>query len=178
MFAQAQLDHTYAFSLYADHYQFYLGDSELDGDTGAPEFWSQEAFKRRLAVGHGIIGIGTELYGSVPVVLEVHDKAPSQDLGDWDHVAEASLLVPSGRIAIDGCLNFVPRALPYVTYRSPQIEVAPGIYRVRVYYGNLDSVRFEDADDGGEEVSDEHYTVVLWPAAYAEPATLRFKRAE
>ena len=78
MFAQAQLDHTYAFSLYADHYQFYLGDSEMDGDTGAPEFWSQEAFKRRLAVGHGIIGIGTELYGSVPVVSAQDPHRPAR----------------------------------------------------------------------------------------------------
>jgi len=42
----------FTFSLYADHFQFYLGDSELDGDTSAPDFWSDAAFERRLAVAH------------------------------------------------------------------------------------------------------------------------------
>lgn len=177
MYARMMQERIFAFSLYADHYQFYIGDSETGGDVTAPDFWCDEAFDRRLAVGEGIIGVGTEVYGTVPVVVEVHDCAPDDDLAGWDHVVEASLHVPSGQIAIDGCLNYVPRDLPHIGYRSPLIEVMPGRYRVRVYFGGLESVRVEETQYGEEEVSDEHYRVVLWPAAYAEPAILRYKEA-
>lgn len=161
---------TFAFSLYADHFQFYLGDSELDGDTSASDFWSDAAFERRLAVGHGILAVETELYGTVPVALEVREGPPLDDPAVWDHVAEAGLDLPSGYLAIDGCLDYMPHDLPRIGYRSPLIEVAPGAYRVRVHYGGLGTQRFGETPFGGQELSDEQYRVVLWPAPYAAPA--------
>ena len=133
-------------SLYADYHQFYLGDSTFDGDTGAAEFWSPEAFARMLAVAPpGLLGVGTARYDWVPVVVDQLATAPSDDdLDAWDHIVEASLEVPSGRVAIDGCMS-------YRSAESPHIEVAPGTYRVRVYYGGLDT---HDED---------HYRIVLWP---------------
>lgn len=175
MYAAQMLEWTFAFSLYADHYQFYIGDSWSEADTAAPEFWSDDAFARRLAVGDGLLAVGTEVYGTVPVVVELFDCAPIDDLRGWDHVVEASLDVPSGLIAIDGCLNYVPKDLPHIGYRSPVLEVAPGVYRARIYYGNLGSLRVEQTHYGEEEVSDEHYRVVLWPAPPADPAILRYK---
>lgn len=174
MYAAHMLERTFAFSLYADHYQFYVGDSESDADTSAPDFWSDDAFERRLAVGAGLLAVGTEVYGTVPVEVELLDFAQVADLRGWDHVVEASLHVPSGLIAIDGCLNYVPRDLPHIGYRSPVLEVAPGRYRARIYYGNLGSLRVEQTHYGEEEVSDEHYRIVLWPAPHADPAILRY----
>jgi hypothetical protein len=175
MYAAHMLERTFAFSLYADHYQFYVGDSASEADTGGPDFWSDDAFDRRLAVGDGLLAVGTEVYGTVPVVVELFDQAPLEDLRAWDHVVEASLDVPSGLIAIDGCLNYMPKDVPHIGYRSPVLEVTPGIYRARVYYGNLGSLRVEETYYGEEEVSDEHYRLVLWPAPHAEPSILRYR---
>lgn len=173
MYAHQMQEQVLAFSLYADHYQFYIGDVASDADTSSPDFWCDEAFARRLAVGPGLIAVGTEVYGTVPVSLEVRSRAPGAHLEPWDHVVETSLSVPSGQIAIDGCLNYVPKDLPHIGYRSPLIEVRPGIYRVRIYFGNLASVHVEETHYGEEEVSDEHYRVVLWPASSGKPAVLR-----
>jgi len=42
------------------------------------------------------------------------------------------LVVPSGRIIIAGCTDYLPDAA--------RITVQPGTYKVRIYYGALDSV--------------------------------------
>jgi hypothetical protein len=60
-------------------------------------------------------------------------------------VNECTLDVQSGRIVIAGCTDYFPTAA--------RIEVSPGSYRARLYYGNLDAL------------SDDHYKVVLWLAA-------------
>ncbi len=132
--------------LYAGYHQFYLGDSAFDGDPGALDFWSPEAYERMLAVAPpGLLGVGTARYDRVPVVVDLQAAAPSDDdLDAWDHVVEASLEVPSGRVAIDGCLSYRPA-------ESPHIEVVPGTYRARVYYGGLDTF------------DEDRYRIVLWP---------------
>ena len=163
---------TYTFEVYADHSQFYVGDSAFDGDTAADTFWNDEAFARRLAIAPpSLIGVSTDLYGTVPVMIEVRQTAPGDDTAGWDHVVEASLELPSGRLAIDGCLDYRPEASRYAMAEhetSPHISVSPGSYRVRVYYGNLDSIHEVTTPDGVAEVSDEHYRLVLWPALYGE----------
>lgn len=143
----------YEFRLYADYRQFYIGDSQSQADMSVTEFWSPWALENRLPVGPGIVGVGTASYDYVDVVVDITDKAPDDDFGGWDHVAEASLEVPSGGIAIDGCTSYRPEEV--------RIRVTPGTYRVRVYCGGL-------AYEG-----DDHYRLVLWPQAYAEPKVLK-----
>ena len=63
---------------------------------------------------------------------------------------ECTLDVQSGRIVIAGCTDYFPDAV--------RIEVFPGSYRARLYYGNLDAL----SDDGLD--GDDHYKVVLWRA--------------
>ena len=85
---------------------------------------------------------------TVPVVVEVHDSEPSHDLAEWDHVTECSIDVPSGRLAILGCTDYLPDAA--------RIQIPAGCYRVRVLHGGLGTL----SEDGLE--GDDHYKVVLW----------------
>jgi hypothetical protein len=157
----------YSFSLYAEYSQFYLGDSRFDGDTAAEDFWSKESFGRRLAIcPPSLLGIATNRYDYVRVTLEVSKGPPDrgEDLRVWDHVVEASLEVPSGRVAIDGCLSYQPESSPLRRADdtvSPHVSVWPGSYRVRIYSGGL----------GTDE--EERYRIVMWPAPLDEPVVLR-----
>lgn len=99
---------------------------------------------------------------NVPVVVEITDSEPDANLSAWDHVNECSLDVPSGRIVIAGCTDYFPDAA--------RIELAPGSYRARLYYGSLDSLS-EDGLDG-----DDNYKVVLWPAAPGPVQVLKADR--
>ena len=140
---------TFEYKLFADYYQFYLQGESADGNLG--NSWTPEAVDRLLAVAPGTIGVGTVRNVTVPVAVEITDEEPDDDLSKWDQVAECSLEIPSGRIVVAGCTDYFPDAA--------RIEVIPGIYRARVYCGNLNSL----GDDGLE--GDDHYKLVLWSAA-------------
>jgi hypothetical protein len=109
-----------------------------------------------LAVAPGSIGVGTVRDVIVPVTVEITAAEPEDDMNAWDQVNECTLDVPSGRIIIAGCTDDVSGAA--------RIEVSPGSYRARIYYGNLGS-RSDDGQHGND-----HYKVILWKA---EPGPLR-----
>jgi hypothetical protein len=138
-------------TVYTDYHQFYLGDATFEPDTADPDFWSADAFARKLAIAPpGLIGVATARYDEVPVVVEVTGRPPLDEPQSWDHVVEASLELPSGKLAIDGCTSYRPET-------SPHIELAPGTYRVRVYYA------------GQHTFDEDWYRVVVWPQAPYEP---------
>jgi hypothetical protein len=136
-------------NLFADYYQFYLQDELADADP--PDDWSEQLTTQMIATAPGIVGIGTARNMTVPVRVEFFNTQPDEQCMGWDHVAEASLYVPSGRIVIAGCTDYFPEARRF--------SVSPGSYRIRVCYGGLDTLR-EDGLDG-----DDHYRVLLWPEA-------------
>ena len=136
----------YKLSLFADYFQFYIQDEAATGDLS--DSWNDEATARLLAIAQGVIGIGTVRNMDVPVILEVHDKKPQDDLDDWDYVVEASIEVMSGRLVIAGCTDYFPEAI--------RIEVLPSCYRVRVSYNGLNSI----SDDGLS--GDDIYRIQLW----------------
>src|SRR5262249_30898595 len=146
---------------------FYLGDGRFDGDTAAEDFWGPKSYRRRLAISPpSLLGIATNRYDDVSVTVEVRKSPPEpdEDLGPWDHVVEASLDIPSGRVAIVGCLSYRPESSPLRRADdtvSPHISVWPGSYRVRIYSGGL----------GTDE--EERYRIVMWPAPLDEPVVLR-----
>lgn len=148
------------YKLFADYFQFYLQDERANGDLS--DAWTPEAVDRLLAIAPGTIGVGTARNMTVPVVVEISDTEPDEDLTPWDQVNECNLDVPSGRIVIAGCTDYFPDAA--------RIEVSPGSYRARVYYGNLDALS-DDHLDG-----DDHYRVVLWRAAPEGLKVLRQKQ--
>jgi hypothetical protein len=135
----------FEYEIFADYFQFYLQDESADGNLG--ESWTEEAVARLLAVAPCTIGIGTVRNMQVPVIVEVLETEPAQDLDLWDHVVECSLDVPTGRIVIAGCTDYFPDAA--------RINVAPGVYSARISYGSLDTLS-EDELRGHD-----HYRVQL-----------------
>ena len=135
--------------VYADYHQFYIHDVSFTGDTGDPSFWSPEAFARRLAISPpSLVGISTDRYDEVPVVLEITDRPPGGEFASWDHVVEASLAIPTGRLAIRG---------PTST-EGDSLELPPGTYRLRIFSAGLDTF------------DEDWYRSVLWPQAKYEQA--------
>jgi len=135
------------FELFADYHQFYLQDEQAEGDLS--NSWTEQAVSNMLAFAPGVIGVRTVRNMDVPVEVEVLDSQPDDNFNAWNHVTEARLEVPSGRIIIAGCTDYFPDAA--------RITVQPGTYKARIYYGALDSVDEELGLDG-----DDHYRVVLW----------------
>ncbi len=144
---------SYSYELFADYHQFYLQDEEADGDLS--DSWTEQATKDLIAVAPGTIGVGTVRDMDIPVIVEIHDTEPEDELNQWSHVTGCSIEVSSGKIVIAGCTDYFPDAA--------RIEVPPGIYQARIYYGALDSL----SDDGLE--GDDNYKVALWLGEQIEP---------
>jgi len=148
----------FQFNLVADYFQFYLQDENVEGNLS--DCWTKEAVNRLLASTVGTIGVGTVRNMSVPVTVAISDGEPVDDtLDEWDQVNECNLEVASGRIVIASCTDYFPDAA--------RIEVPPGSYRARIYYGNLNSL----SEDGLE--GEDHYRVVLWRSAPSPIRTLK-----
>jgi hypothetical protein len=142
--------------LYASHHQFYVEDGERPGDTGDASFWTKAAVADLLAVVPGTVGVGTGSYGHVRVITEIHDGEPPLSLAVWDHVAEASLAVRGSTLRVIGCLEET----------GEEFSVAPGTYRVRCCYENLD-----EGVESGE--GPDWYVVQVWPAPAAPQRVLK-----
>lgn len=138
------------FTLFADYFQFYLQDDDQDLGNLA-EAWTPAAVDRLLAVGPGVVGIGTVRNMDVRVAIEIHDGEPADDVDMWDHVVECALEINTGRIVVAGCTDYFPNAT--------RIDVTPGLYRLRASYGGLDTIS-EDGLGGSD-----HYRVQLWGTA-------------
>lgn len=138
----------FEYKLFADYFQFYLQD-ESRPDTDPSGLWTKEAVDRLLAVGSGILMVGTVRNMTVPVTVEIRDAEPDEKADTWDQVNECSLEVPSGRIVVAACTDYFPDAA--------RITVPPGLYRVRCYYASLDAL----SEDGLE--GNDLYRIVLWP---------------
>ena len=144
---------TYKFDLFADYFQFYLKDEGADGDLS--ENWTPEAVDRLLALGHGIIGIGTVRNMIVPVTVEIHDTEPDETLDEWDLTNECSIEISSGKLVVAGCTDYLPDAA--------RIELSPGHYRVRIFYDGLKTLSADGLD------GEDHYKVVLWRQPIGDP---------
>jgi len=143
-------------TLYAGYHQFHIKDEQASGNTGATDFWTKEAFHNLLAVNPGVVGIATGSYGDVHVEIEVYESDPGNEPDSWDHVVEAGIDLSSGNLLFCGCPD--PEEVGRIT-------VAPGEYRMRVYYGNLGSVVDEEGQD--------HYKLLLWPGSFSKPEVLK-----
>ncbi len=143
------------YSIFADYHQFYLWDHEKSPD--APTQYTEEDTVRRIKTGPFVVVVQPERNMDVPVEVEIAVEPPELDLAAWDHVAEASLDLPSGRLEIHEC-----------TGASVDVLAVPaGTYRVRSHHGGLTTLS-EDRLDG-----DDHYRIVLWPAPFGDLAVLK-----
>jgi hypothetical protein len=143
------------YSVFADYHQFYLWDANTSPQ--APTDYTDLDIERRIKVGENVVVIQPERNMTVPVTLEVCSSPPPLDLAVWDHVAEASLELPSGLLEIHECTGG----------SLDRIALAPGTYRVRAYFGKLGELS-EDGLEGGD-----HYEVAVWPASAAPISVLK-----
>lgn len=132
--------------IYPDYHQFYLIDNNVDPDfTG---IWTPNALKNMIGLKNGLVGISTARISNIPITLTVRDFAPAIELDKYDKINECSLNVPSGKIVVMGCTDYIPEA--------KRIIVNPGVYRLYIKYGNLDKIS-EDALEG-----EDFYEIDMW----------------
>ena len=144
-----------SFDVSADYHQFYLWDRGMTPE--APTDYSEEDVRRRIKVGPHVVVIQPARNTTVPVEVEVHDADPGFAPAEWDHIAEASLHLPTGRLQVHECTG------------GPVAEFAvePGWYRVRSM-----GCGFATIDEAGTE-GDDRYRAVLWPAAAGEVRVIK-----
>jgi hypothetical protein len=135
----------------ADFQQFYLMDDQRQPPM--PEAIAEDDLIQRIRVAPFIVVFQTASAARVPVSIDVVSSAPTDNLAQWDHVAEFSLAVPSGRMVLAGCTEYVPTAV--------RITAEPGEYRGRVYVGGLTPGAVE------------RYRIVLWPSTVAPSTVLK-----
>ncbi len=148
------------FTLFADYFQFVVMDEASDDDFS--QLWSDEALNRMLAVGRSAVCPGTLRNVDVEVELRVCETAPDVALDEFDHVAEASLSIPSGVLVVMGCTGYLPDA--------PRVEVTPGSYNLRFLVTGVATIKNE------WEPAEERYIVYLWPGPSQEPRLLKHWR--
>lgn len=164
--SSTNVQQTHRFDLFADYHQLYLEDRQAQRDDETVEaldariaqLLSAPAHARHLGVAPGIICLHTARNLTVPLEVELRDQAPTNDLAGWDRVVEASLSLPSGVLVLHGPTDYLPDA--------PHLPLPPGTYRVRAYFGGLDTL----SPDGLEGA--DHYKVALWPGEEQEPTVL------
>lgn len=130
----------------ADGFQFHLRDA--DAAYAFPPDWPESAHADRVYPAPGSLGILAAKNWFVPVTIEVAQAAPEIDDDAWDHIVEATLTLPSGRLVLAGG--------PTPGRDQPPVDLPPGTWRVLILMGNLDRTAIE-------AVGDDYYKVVLWP---------------
>jgi hypothetical protein len=144
------------YQIFADYFQFYVWDA---GERpNPPEHFDDEDMQRRIKAAPFVVVIQPVRNMDVPVEIEVALSPPPLVLEAWDHVAEASLELPSGRLEIHECTGGSIDIL----------SVTPGSYRMRACFAGLASLS-EDGLDG-----DDHYHIALWPAPVAPVEVLKY----
>jgi hypothetical protein len=143
-----------AFEIFADYHQFYLWDAGMKPQ--APVDYTDEDVQRRIKTGQNVVVIQPERNMTVSVVVEVRDTEPTYKEADWDHIAEASLHLPTGHLQVHECTGG-----PIADFK-----VEPGWYRVRSCH-SLGTI-----EEDGLEGSDR-YVAVLWPAPADEVRVIK-----
>ena len=154
------MEHSFAFDIFADYFQFVVMDGSSDDDFST--LWSEEAMNLMLAVGETALCLGTLRNVTVPVEIRVSKSEPPLDLAAYDNAASASLHLPSGRLVIMGCTDYLPEA--------PCIELAPGTYQLLYLVTGVDTITNE-WDPAGDR-----YIVHLWPSPPRAPTLLKHWR--
>ncbi|TRZ45126.1 hypothetical protein [Robertkochia solimangrovi] len=135
--------------LFADYFQFNIQDEVVSGDLS--KAWTEEAVERLLAINQGTIGIGTVRDMDVQIYLKIFDSEPELmiDSNAINHINECDLEMSSDNLVIAGSTDYFPEA--------KRIKIGKGLFRVRVYYSNLEKLS-DDRLDG-----EDSYEIHLWP---------------
>ncbi len=132
--------------LYAEYHQFYLRDEGVGSKI--PTDFARADLMPRLVVRPHLVMVLTFQPNRVGIVVEALDEEPPLNTSAWDHVAECSLELSTGRLAVDRCVGGV----------AARLVVPSGWYRVRVCLGGIRGWR--DVLEG--EDPPESYEVAVW----------------
>lgn len=147
--------------LFADYFQIHVSDADADSDLS--DAWTDRAVADHLAVASHALGIGTAVNVDVSVTVVVMPQEPSDDSPEFDHVVEAGLDVPSGRLMVLGCTDHAPDAATF--------DVPRGWNRVRVSRSNLARATQADVDSDKSPETTEKIRTQVW-AAPERPARI------
>ncbi|MFF2997498.1 hypothetical protein ACFVTC_23500 [Streptomyces sp. NPDC057950] len=150
-------------TLFADYFQIHVSDADSDGDLS--DAWTDQAVSDHLAVAPDALGIGTVVNVNVSVTVIVLPQEPSDDSSEFDHVVEAGLDVPSGRLVVLGCTDYAPDAATF--------EVASGWNRVRVSRGDLARAAQADVDSDESPETIEKIRIQVWAAPESAPTIIK-----
>lgn len=145
------------FKIFADYHHFYLSDATCTEALG--DAWTPDAVTERLAIGDGVIGIGTARNMDVPVEVHVLAAAPPDDAASFQHVTECSLPVPTGALIVNGPTDSNDDARRFA--------VPPGSVRVRASHLGLDTL----SEDGLR--GKDRYRLEIWPAPASAPRVVK-----
>jgi len=139
----------YDFLVYASHHQFYIDDLDLSKDF-LGEYTDIAAWLRTFP---GTIMVETACDDIVPVRVIVQDRKPDDKyFVRWDHVAEASINVPSDNLYLT--VSVAPND------DSQKIPIKTGIYRARIYWAGINYMQQL------KELGEEYYKIIFWPEEY------------
>ncbi|MFJ6075130.1 hypothetical protein ACIQFU_30630 [Streptomyces sp. NPDC093065] len=150
-------------TLFADYFQIHVCDADGHGDLS--ESWTQQAVADHLAVAQDALGIGTTVNVNVFVTVALLSQEPSDDSPAFDHVVEAGLDVPSGRLMVLGCTDYGPDAATF--------DVASGWNRVRVSQSNLAQAVQADVDSDQSPETTEKVRIQVWAAPESPAAVIK-----
>ena len=126
--------------MFADHYQFYVFDSD-SGPCSVTEQWSSEAVKRGYLVGRHAIHVGTKAHlNDHRVDLYLSHSPATRDGAEVFH--ELSIDLSSGKVRLS--------SPAYIDTDEPEAILPPGPYEVFIRGFNL-GVETED------ELEDDEY---------------------
>ncbi|WP_079035078.1 hypothetical protein [Streptomyces hirsutus] len=149
--------------VFADYCQIHVLDEDSETDLG--EVWTEQALLDRLGVARDALVIGTEVNVHVAVSVDLLASEPDGDSTEFDHVVEASLHVPSGRLVVMGCTDYLPEA--------PRFEAPAGWIRVRASRGNLANAFRADIESDETPETTEQLRLQAWPAPPTDPQIIK-----
>lgn len=149
------------FVIFADYCQVVLLDGGVNlNDVHNPPLWSiedPEVTKFSSRANAQAVAVGGIAKQDILLEVEVLEGVPAASVGDWVHVFEFILNLPSGTLGIAEILS--------LEYPTRTLKVAPGTYRVRASIG-ADSVPVvvppESMPPGVESVN-QRVMLELWP---------------
>uniref|UniRef100_A0AAU2JYH7 Uncharacterized protein n=1 Tax=Streptomyces sp. NBC_00049 TaxID=2903617 RepID=A0AAU2JYH7_9ACTN len=147
--------------LFADYFQIHVLDEESEGDFS--DAWTEQTVLDGLGITEDALAIGTAVNYTVALSVHVLAGRPDDDSDDFDHVVEASLHTPSGRLIVMGCTDHLDDAARF--------HVPAGWTRARASRRNLAAaVRWFESDEEPEEPEvTEEVRLQTWPAPFSAP---------
>ncbi|GAA3596164.1 hypothetical protein Q4Q39_07960 [Flavivirga amylovorans] len=139
----------YKLEIFADYFQFHLHDEKYNPNFG--NAWTEFTTKNLLAITDEGIAVGTRRNMDVKVLIKILDSEPVPKNNNKDsifQINESDLLIISKKLVVMGCTEYFPEA--------KRIELENGIYRVRIYYCDLDKISKDELD------GDDYYEIEIW----------------